>query len=96
MRHPMRAIKPFTYNKQRLLPGDDFEAKRTLDSRLLVAAKKAVRSANKRTPGKIAPPPKEIAEQIEHSIASQQLLSDVVADEPEKPRRRRLVLKAQE
>lgn len=95
MRHPMRAIKPFTYNKQRLLPGDDFETKKALDSKLLVAAKKAVRSV-KRTPGKIAPPPKAIAQQIEQSVAPQQLVSEVVADEPEKPRRRRLALKAQE
>lgn len=61
----LKAIKPTKYLTRRLLPGDVFEADDTRDgkimAKILLATKKAVLH---RKPGKIAPPPVDLAAKI--------------------------------
>lgn len=57
----MRALKSFSYNTRRLLPGDHFETKRDIDARLLEVNKRAERL---RQPGKLPAPPASLATKV--------------------------------
>lgn len=58
------ATKPFRYNTRRLKPGDIFEARKSADAKVLIAAKKA-KEAFDRDPVDLAPPPSKLAQKIE-------------------------------
>jgi len=57
----MKALKSFSYNTRRLVPGDDFETKRDIDARLLEANKRAERV---REIGELPPPPKAVVTKV--------------------------------
>lgn len=61
----LKAIKPAKYLTRRLLPGDVFEVDDSRDgnlmAKILLATRKAVQH---REPGRIAPPPVELAAKI--------------------------------
>jgi len=57
----MKALKSFSYNTRRLVPGEDFETKRDIDARLLEANKRAERV---REIGELPPPPKAIVAKV--------------------------------
>ena len=57
----MRALKSFSYNTRRLLPGDHFETKRDIDARLLEVNRRAERV---REIGTLPPPPADLAKKL--------------------------------
>lgn len=61
----LKAIKPTKYLTRRLLPGDVFEADDTRDGKIMAKILLATRKAiPHREPGRIAPPPVELAAKI--------------------------------
>lgn len=59
------AKKSFVYASRRLIPGQDFTTKTERDAKVLIAIGKA---RPQRMPGKIAPPPADLANKISASV----------------------------
>lgn len=59
------ATKSMIYGTRRLLPGDMFDAP-DRDARVLIGIRKA-KDGTTRTPGKVPPPPEDVARKIEQA-----------------------------